>query len=256
MVLSIYLHNPEPAPFERLVKLLHRLGFRFISLSDLSSQLLERRFKHRRQVFVSFDDGWRDNLKLLPIIEKYQVPVTIFVTVNTMTEGTFWWEYILKTQGYDALVKLKAGDYDILKEQVRRASSELSLPRSAITVDELKFLSRNRWVTIGSHTMSHPLLDKLDDADMVYEITESKRILSDLCGYPITAFSYPNGNFTSREVKTCNEVYSVAFTTKSYYIHATDSLHQLPRICLTGNLMRDILKMLRIWPIIKRVFKH
>ena len=42
--------------------------------------------------FISLDDGWRGNLKLLPIFEKYKVPMCIFITTGPIESGNYWWE--------------------------------------------------------------------------------------------------------------------------------------------------------------------
>lgn len=254
-MLSIYFHNPTAKGFERIVKLLKLLRFRFVNLNELLAQHEEHRVK-RWQVFVSFDDGWNGNLKLIPLIEKHQVPVTIFVTVDTMTSGNFWWEPILKVKGYDELVRLKKGDYDELLRQIRITSQQVALTRSAITVDELRQLANNDLVTIGSHTMTHPLLDKVSPEQLMYELMESQRALSELCQKEIKAFSYPNGNFTDREVDACSRYYSLAFTTVPDYLTNVDNRYLLPRICLTGSFGRDLLKLARIWPLLKRLLKH
>ncbi len=57
-------------------------------------------------------------------------------------------------------------------------------------------------MTIGSHTMSHPILTSLPDEQVLTELRRSKRILEEICGVPIKHFAFPNGpgvkNFDSR----------------------------------------------------------
>lgn len=48
-------------------------------------------------------------------------------------------------------------------------------------------------VSFGSHTLSHRRLRSLTDEEIVREITESKRVLEEKLGRPVTAFCYPFG---------------------------------------------------------------
>ncbi len=52
---------------------------------------------------------------------------------------------------------------------------------------------RDAGMTMGSHTMSHPLLKKLSDSDLHREVFESKRILEKKLGIVIKDFATPYG---------------------------------------------------------------
>ena len=253
MILSLYFHNPTLKGFKRVVKILRLFGFSFISLEDLLLQVKSKSFVHSRQVFLSFDDGWNGNLRLLPLLERYRIPVTIFVSVNPVLNGNFWWEYVRCDMGHRQLQELKQGSYVELLKQVEESMSRHQLSRSAIDLAQLKQLSQSSMVTIGSHTMSHPLLNKIADGQLEQELADSKKVLHDVTGEDIRGFSYPNGNYTKREVDAVKRYYDCAFTTVADYISPGNSQYELPRICLTGNLVKDILKMCRIWPWIKKI---
>jgi peptidoglycan/xylan/chitin deacetylase (PgdA/CDA1 family) len=46
---------------------------------------------------------------------------------------------------------------------------------------------------IGCHSMSHPDLTKLDGDALSYEITESRKIIENEVGVPVSSFAYPFG---------------------------------------------------------------
>jgi peptidoglycan/xylan/chitin deacetylase (PgdA/CDA1 family) len=65
----------------------------------------------------------------------------------------------------------------------------------AMTGDEVRALVADGLVTIGAHTITHPVLPGLDTATCHREITESKHACEALIGAPITTFAYPFGEF-------------------------------------------------------------
>jgi peptidoglycan/xylan/chitin deacetylase (PgdA/CDA1 family) len=71
----------------------------------------------------------------------------------------------------------------------------------AMTSDEVRTIASDGLVSIGAHTVTHPMLLALDATTRQREIAESKRACEDLIGVPVTAFAYPYGdsNVEARE---------------------------------------------------------
>lgn len=79
----------------------------------------------------------------------------------------------------------------------------------------IKELSNNKLVTIGSHSVSHPKLSKLNDRSIYNEVNYSKLYLEDLLGKEITSLSYPHGDYDNRVLKEVkNAGYKLAFSSK------------------------------------------
>ena len=95
MIRPLYFHNPNQEGFEAIIKHLHSKNYKFISIEELYSRL-EKNDTKGKLAYISFDDGWQGNLKLIPIIEKYNVHITIFIAVNPIMSGNFWWEFVAK----------------------------------------------------------------------------------------------------------------------------------------------------------------
>ena len=60
---------------------------------------------------------------------------------------------------------------------------------------------------VASHTISHPYLTKLGESEIVEQVEKDRLILSDLVGYEVVGFAYPNGgvNYDQRVIKTIKE---------------------------------------------------
>jgi peptidoglycan/xylan/chitin deacetylase (PgdA/CDA1 family) len=48
-------------------------------------------------------------------------------------------------------------------------------------------------IEIGSHTVSHTDLTKVNPSQLTYQLTESKRVLEQIVGHPVLDFCYPSG---------------------------------------------------------------
>lgn len=65
--------------------------------------------------------------------------------------------------------------------------------------------------------MSHPILTNCDDEILSYELNSSKAYLENLLHHKIEAFSYPNGNFSNREIEAVKKAgYKNGFYNRIY----------------------------------------
>src|SRR5271156_2055125 len=53
---------------------------------------------------------------------------------------------------------------------------------------------------VSAHSVTHPFLDQLSPAAVIQELTEDRRRLEELCGYPVRGMSYPYGTFNDQIV--------------------------------------------------------
>jgi peptidoglycan/xylan/chitin deacetylase (PgdA/CDA1 family) len=123
------------------------------------------------------------------------------------------------------------------EETVRRAT-EGFLPtadqREAFDVmdwNELRSLDRDL-ITVGSHTLSHPILTKLSGQEIEAEIQESRRCLEQRLQRKVEFFCYPNGAYDRRAYQLVQKTYRAAVTTEGGVIEDGKALdvHRLPRI--------------------------
>lgn len=80
-----------------------------------------------------------------------------------------------------------------------------------ITTEQLKEMSKDPLVTIGSHGVTHKILPKLSREEKMFELSESKRKLSELIGKDVTVFAYSHGQF-DQETLSLMGCYDYAFS--------------------------------------------
>jgi peptidoglycan/xylan/chitin deacetylase (PgdA/CDA1 family) len=252
-VLSIYFHNPSVLLFKGIIRFLQAHHFSFISEQEYLNIMEDDVQVSERLVFISFDDGWRGNLKLIPIIEDNNIPVTIFIPVEPVVAGNFWWEYspavIAIHQEFSSLEdlkKLKNADRIKLIDSV---SNEVQLNRTCIDLKELKAVHDHKLITIGSHSYHHPITIKCTNEELDFEYRESKNTLEKWLETEIHSFSYPNGDFDDRDINRLKEFgYKMAFTTNSE-MNKEREVYRISRISINshGGIYENIARMLGIW---------
>lgn len=250
-VSSIYFHDPSPELFETILKWYKKHHYRLISLAELEGLLESHQRPKERVAFISFDDGRRSNLDLLPLCEKYGVPITVFVATEPLSSGNFWWEYVSEKFGRQVMLGFKTYQEKKFYRELANVKEGMALERSAMTVEELRQFAKHPLVTIQSHTVNHPVLTNLTDESLREELAESKRQLEDLTGKMVDVFSYPNGDVGQREVDALKEAgYRYAFTTEARDFDTEHcNPYLLPRRSMNtnGGKWDNLAKLTGIW---------
>jgi peptidoglycan/xylan/chitin deacetylase (PgdA/CDA1 family) len=86
--------------------------------------------------------------------------------------------------------------------------------RSLLTLDQIREMHK-LGVEFGSHTLTHPRLMTISDAQLNREVTDSKHQIEDLLGVEVTSFAYPYGD-VDRHIRSAvaQAGYKIAFTGK------------------------------------------
>lgn len=255
-VLSIYFHNPAPEVFEKIIRWAERHHYQFIDRETFIDWIKGKRDLKQKSLFISFDDAWKGNLNLLPIIERHNVPITIFSPVEPLRSGNFWWEFVAKKIGYHNMQSYKLLPYSDFRQKVDALKNEIALERSAMTEEELQQISKHPLVDIQSHTYTHPILTRLPDDVLQEELHNSKKELEALLDKKITSFSYPNGDFSEREVEAVKKEYETAFTTEQNYPKRGGNPLRIPRIAQANDYWSNLAKITGTWKWIKKWITH
>lgn len=225
---------------------------------------------------VTFDDGYKDNCaNAWPLLKKYHIPATIFLSVEAIEEQNALW-FDIVTEAFRTTKKntfsagreraalplrtvnerLAAAGITVeagkrlpprdRRQFVRRVLEELEvreekLPLEQYMMDwgEITRMSRSG-VAFGSHGMSHSILTNLSLPEREYEIGRSREIIQKRTGITVTAFAYPNGGSgdfsdNSREL-LAGFGYATACTLVKGTNDCTIDRYALRRFCVTDGM--------------------
>ena len=164
----------RPRAFAEHMDYLAAEGYRVVDVVTAGA-LLDAGDPPPRTVALSFDDGYLDVAEhALPVLARNGFRATVFIA-PAVTDGTaaFTW--------YDAQPPL-------------------------IAWDDVIWLDREGTLRFEAHSLTHPNLLALDDAEAAREIHGSKRALETRLDRAVLAFSYPSGLFGERERGLVREV--------------------------------------------------
>ena len=101
----------------------------------------------------------------------------------------------------------------------------------AMTENEVRTIASDGLVTIGAHTVTHPVLSRLESSACYREITASKLACEALIGRSVAAFAYPYGDFNAEVHEAVRAAdFSLACATRRVPASVTSDVFALPRI--------------------------
>ncbi len=163
-----------------VILLYHRVGVGSGSVIDLSVEAFGRQLaqlseKHRvigldqaadelagpgpvaPGVVLTFDDGTADFIdNALPVLADYRIPATLYVATGLLDTSRAW--------------------------------PDGGIPMTRCGLAEV---AESGFVTLGSHTHGHKLLDRLPSNEIDDELDRSIAFIEDCCGVPVDHFAYP-----------------------------------------------------------------
>ncbi len=169
-----------PGQFYRHVKEIHSLGFKQLELQRLSGSLPQK----EKLVLFTFDDGFECVYHhAFPVLSRFGYRGLVFPVAG----------FIGKMNSWDASFGIRFRQMD--GHQLRQ------------------LVDAGWW--IGSHTMTHPDLRKLDDKKLEYELEASRAVLEDVTGTDVISIAYPFGLYDSRVLTFVKATgYEIGFTSR------------------------------------------
>ena len=216
----------------------------------------------RKRVALTFDDGLRTNVSVAyPILRKLGLHGTFFVCPGLIERGEWLWNHearqrLLALNGktpeeVEAFVEwmktLNLAARNSVEAQLRAATPRFK-PTPAqreefdlASWDELRSLDP-KVVSIGSHTMTHPILTSLAPSETEAELRDSRQAIEKQTGRAADLFCYPNGDFGDDTLQSVRKHYRAAVTVSAKPLKEWDA-HRLPRIGAPGPGMRGMLRL-------------
>jgi peptidoglycan/xylan/chitin deacetylase (PgdA/CDA1 family) len=275
-----HLLEVTPRFLTRVVKSLRRSGVDLISLDEMHRRMIEDDFS-RRFVCLTFDDGYRDTLQwAYPILKEAGVPFAVYVPTSFPDRfGELWWVVLeaviarnnrigLVIDGRDCkfdcrTVAEKRALFDEIYWWLRTRPTEAELrgvvrnlaafyhvdmaaacDELCMTWSELAQLASDPLVTIGAHTVNHPMLAKLSKETVRSEMDLSRSVIEAALALRPQHLSYPfgdRGSSATREFAIAAELgFKTAVTTRPGVLFPEHNrcMMALPRISLNGDYQR------------------
>ena len=193
-----------PGLFEKHMRFI-RENCNAISLDDVVKHHMQRIPLPENSVVITIDDGFEDNfINGYPILKKYSIPSTIFLTSGMLGEKNSW----MSSRGFPE--------------------------RKLLSWNQIKQMQD--LVDFGAHTINHVCLPDIDQDTARKEISGSKAIIEENLGAEVKHFAYPYGLLNEQVVKLVKEAGFVsACSTRSGFNNKSTDMFKLRRIEIFGN---------------------
>lgn len=189
--------------FEEQLRFLRESNIELISLRYLVNKMNNNEVFDRDYVVLTFDDGCeRFQTIALPILQKYDIPATIYPVSGDLGRVASW-------------PKVNNSDLRLLSEE--------NLKRVAMS-----------GIDIGGHTVNHIKLSEVPIREAEAEVVYCKKDLERILGQELHSFSYPYGSYNSQIAQLVSTSgFDCAVTCTSAFVYGDEDMFQLPRKYVT-----------------------
>ncbi len=181
-----------PENFEKQMIYLRDHGFTLLTFEQWEDQN-----NVKKPIFITFDDGYKNNLNAFDIFRK------------------------LKNERFQP-----KGTVFVLSYFIGRSNR--------LSPSDLKMMVGSGMISIQSHTATHPDLTKITNFEI--ELKKSKEKIQQITGEPVIALAYPYGNTNRKVVEETKKYYRFGLTTTPELFSEKglkDELYFLPRMYIT-----------------------
>jgi peptidoglycan/xylan/chitin deacetylase (PgdA/CDA1 family) len=219
--------------FERQL-LYFRKNFDIVSLETICDMKRKGLGVKRKTIALTFDDGFLNNLETAkPLLEKYQIPATIFICgislidknyihpsdlidlirVSSRDEVDINGSRFIKlgnrlihnesgVDAYSYVNTLSLEEWSDFLASLNSVYNSLNIAtkvdkevHALISAEDVRLMDSNPLLGVGSHSYHHVNLAKLTPGEIVNQLTFSKKTLEQHSAKAIDALAFPYGNF-------------------------------------------------------------
>lgn len=219
-----------------------------------------------RAACITFDDGYADNAEIaLPVLQKYGIPATFFVSTSFLDGGRMWNDTVIelirgapgdtldlsgiglgqfeigtilqrRQAVYNVLGQLKYLPLESRQSRIKAMCALIPVipPRNLMMTSAQIRVLHNAGMEIGGHTVNHPILARMENSAARAEIANGKEMLEDIIRAPVRLFAYPNGkpgrDYLPDHVRMVRELgFDAAVSTAHGAARIGSDMYQLPR---------------------------
>ena len=217
---------------------------------------------------LTFDDGLRSNVEVAyPLLHRLAIPATFFICPGLVDRAKWLWTHEMRRRLSRLSVEARrelgqewqaSADIDefvgwmkTLDSASRRrveARVREATPDFTPTAAEREEFDLADWgqlrrldagiVTIGSHTLTHPILPRTRATELEEEVRDSRRQLERGLDRPVDTFAYPNGDFDPETEACVRRHYRAAVTGSGGWLRRGADPHRLPRRAAPTGVLR------------------
>ncbi len=256
--------------FETHMRLLKRMKFEVIGIQELIGILNgDSSFSRHKLACITFDDGYRNNLRAIEILRRERMPGIIFLSTGSIGTASSIWTvnlsilllkgkisrlkfldtsfdmrtFELRNLAFNAIRNyLKGCDTDLrvkLCEDIESQYNEKELADRMKDCSEFEMLSwdeirsvQDARISFQSHGHHHELHNDVNKQYVIdSEVSISKRIIERETGKPVVLFAFPNGNVNPySEISLRTHGYSGGFVLGNRKCAEISNPYFVPRI--------------------------
>jgi len=223
--LPLYCRLPKRTFAQQMSYL--RRHYRVISLAQMAEELVDPP-AGGQSVVITFDDGYAGTyFGAFPVLKEYGIPATVYLTAGSIETGEApWYDRIFlqfQQAGPRLMLRLDVDKQFQLTDFASRVEAATTVVMYLRTLQDndrrcwcesldriTPLISRSEmqgammnWdqvremqaagISFGCHTMTHPVLSRLDPDAMRTEIVESRRLIENRLDTHVWDFAFPFG---------------------------------------------------------------
>jgi peptidoglycan/xylan/chitin deacetylase (PgdA/CDA1 family) len=202
--------------FRQFISNFQACGYRFVT----PREVIEGLGTKSKNVLITFDDGYYNNLRALPILEEFDVPAIFCVSTDYIETGkSFWWDVLYReaqkrkwpqarTDHVRDSYKLKRTpevEGALTGEFGKKVFDPVSDVDRPMTATELANLAKHPLCHIGNHTSEHAILTNYSVAEIKQQISSAQNYIQRTTNAAPELIAYPNGNTSLQILRIARE---------------------------------------------------
>jgi peptidoglycan/xylan/chitin deacetylase (PgdA/CDA1 family) len=180
------------------------------------SEILEGLNPAGKYVLITFDDGYFNNIRALPVLEEFNVPAVFFISTDHVKQAkSFWWDVVFReakrrgqtdSEVHRTLARYKKLKTEVVESELTRVYGKDALrPVSDVdrpfSSDELRRFSRHKHIFLGNHTRDHAILTNYSESEVRQQIGAAQNDIREMTGQTPMMIAYPSGSY-SEEIES------------------------------------------------------